>query len=166
MTERPLVLLSDANVLIDYLDSDPAILGLVSEHIGPVYVLREVLAEADGMTLAKCRELSITVHQLETEQFLEAVSVSTRLSYEDRLCFLACRDNGWVCVSNDKPLRTTCQDNGISVRWGLELMIELVHAGGISPARATRVAEKIRENNPLHITKAIIARFIARLSSS
>jgi len=117
------------------------------------------------MTLAKCRELSITVYQLETEQLLETVSVSTRLAYEDRLCFLACRDNSWVCVSNDKLLRRTCEDHDIPVRWGLELMLELVHAGAITPTRAKRVAEKIHENNPLHITKAIIARFIAKLSA-
>ncbi len=64
--DRPTVLLADANVLIDYRDSDPAILSLVSEHLGPICVIREVLEEAKGMTLAECREHSITVHKLET----------------------------------------------------------------------------------------------------
>ena len=42
MPDRPAVLLSDANVLIDYRDSDLAILALVVQHLAPVHVLRDV----------------------------------------------------------------------------------------------------------------------------
>ena len=43
MADRPTVLLSDANVLIDYRDSDVSILTLVVQHVAPVHVLRDVL---------------------------------------------------------------------------------------------------------------------------
>ena len=165
MTDRLEVLLSAANVLIDYRDSDPTILRLVSEHVGPVHVLRQVLAETKGMTLAQCRELSITVHELETEALLEQVNISSRLAFADRLCFLACRMHGWTCVSNDQRLRRTCEEDGISVRWGLELMIELVRVSALSPARAKQVAERIHENNPFHITRELIERFAAKLGA-
>lgn len=46
------ILLADADVLIDYRDSDLTILKLVSDHIGPVRVLREVLDEAPGSAIA------------------------------------------------------------------------------------------------------------------
>jgi len=40
------ILLADADVLIDYRNSDLSIFTLVSKHIGPVGVLREILNEA------------------------------------------------------------------------------------------------------------------------
>ena len=40
----------------------------------------------------------------------------------------------------------------------------VVAAGALSPSRALSVARQIHENNPHHITEAILARFTARLS--
>jgi hypothetical protein len=51
------ILLADADVLIDYRDSDLTILKLVSDHIGPVRVLREVLDEAPGISDRQCARL-------------------------------------------------------------------------------------------------------------
>ena len=165
MTDRPQVLLSDANVLIDYRDSDPVSLRLVSEHVGPVHILRQVLEETKGMTLKQCHSLSITVHELETEALLEQVNITSRLAYADRLCFLACRNNGWICVSNDRRLRRMCEKHDISLFWGLELMVELVRTNALEPLRATQVATKIHENNPFHITRDIVERFVAKLEA-
>ena len=41
--------IADANVLIDYANTAPAILGQVSKHIGPVYVAADVLEEVDQL---------------------------------------------------------------------------------------------------------------------
>jgi hypothetical protein len=39
--------IADANVLIDYAKTSPEILGLVANHIGPVYVAAAVLDEIE-----------------------------------------------------------------------------------------------------------------------
>lgn len=39
--------IADANVLIDYAKTSPAILGLVVQHVGPVYVAADVLEEVE-----------------------------------------------------------------------------------------------------------------------
>ena len=39
------ILLADADILVGYCDSDATVFKLASEHIGPVFVLREVLDE-------------------------------------------------------------------------------------------------------------------------
>ena len=39
--------IADANVLIDYVKTNPQILGLVSKHVGPVYVVADVLEEVE-----------------------------------------------------------------------------------------------------------------------
>ena len=56
MPNRPMVLLSDADVLIDYRDSDLSILALVVQHLAPVHVVRDVIDEVDDLSLARCGE--------------------------------------------------------------------------------------------------------------
>ena len=61
------ILLADADVLIDYRDSDLTVLKLVFEHIAPVRVLRQVLDEAAGISDRQCARLGIEIVGLETE---------------------------------------------------------------------------------------------------
>lgn len=42
-----MLLVVDANVLIDYAKADESVLALVVRHVGPVYVPRDVLDEVD-----------------------------------------------------------------------------------------------------------------------
>src|SRR6185295_15465545 len=134
------ILLADADVLIDYRDSDLTILRLVSEHIGRVRVLRPILAEAVGITERRCAQLSIDIIDLETELMLKANSMAISISVNDRLCVIACAHHGWTCVTNDGPLQKVCKAHGVPVRRGLGLMIDLVHSSALTEARALRVA--------------------------
>ena len=166
MADRPTVLLSDASVLIDYRDSDISILTLVVQHVAPVHVLRDVLDEVDGMSLSRCRELSLTVVDVEPAVLLNVTALPRRLSRRDRLSFHVCRENDWVCATNDRPLRRICEEHGVRARWGLELMLELVSAGALASSRALGTARRIRENNPHHISEAILERFASRLGGT
>ena len=163
MDPRIEILLADADVLIDYRDSDLTILKLVSEHIGPVRVLREVLNEAPGISDRQCTRLGIEIVQLETELLLEAGGLSRSLSVTDRHCVIACERNRWTLVTNDGVMRRVCRERTIRLRWGLTLMIDLVFAGVLTEARAIEVAAMIQGANPTHITPNLINRFHARL---
>lgn len=46
--------IADANVLIDYVKTNPEILGLVSKHVGPIYVVADVLEEVDQLDVVQC----------------------------------------------------------------------------------------------------------------
>lgn len=157
------ILLADADVLIDYRDSDLTILKLVSKHIGAVRVLRQVLDEAPGISDRQCARLGIEIVQLETELMLDVNILPRALSIADRLCVVACDHHNWTLVTNDQAMRKVCKDRGIRLRWGLGLMVDLVHAGVLAEARALKVAAAIQRANPTHITAALIHRFRARL---
>jgi hypothetical protein len=159
------ILLADADVLIDYRDSDLTILKLVSEHIGPVRVLREVLSEAPGISERHCARLSIHIVQLETELLLEANDLPRSLSAADRFCIIACERNDWTLVTNDRALRAVGKRRSIRLRWGLGLMVDLVHRGVLTEARALKVATTIRAKNPTHITADLLDRFRSSLKA-
>lgn len=143
-----MLLLVDANVLIDFALADRAVLALVAGHVGAVHVPRDVLAEVDQLDEAACAELGLVVVDGTLEQLAEAGAGSGRLSFEDRLCLILARDNGWTCISNDGRLRRECEAAGVAVMWGLQLMLELVARGTMTPDAAIEVAEAIGRVNP------------------
>ena len=160
------VLLTDADVLIDYRESEIKILELVVQHMGRVVVLAPVLDEVQGVTPAQCAQLGIEVVEVETEQLVRATEVESRVSFNDRLCLVACREEGWTCVTNDGALRRLCERHGVATRFGLGLMVDLVAVGALTRRRAMAVARQIQASNPLHINEHVIQRFLEALEET
>jgi len=160
------VLLADADVLIDYRESELGIPELVVEHVGPVAVLAPVLGEVRGVTAAQCVRLGIEVVEVETERMLQAADVDSTVSFNDRLCLVVCREESWTCVTNDGALRRLCERHGVETRFGLGLMVDLVAAGALTQRRAIAVARQIQTSNPLHINERVLARFLAALEEA
>jgi len=153
----------DANVLIDYWNSDITVLTLVSRIIGRIHIPDAVLENVSTLDAGDCDQLGLTIVQPNLDQLLEAGEKRGGLAYDDRLCLILARDHGWLCLTNDKALRTECADSGIEVAWGLEPMLTLVAQGALDVADAESVASYIHESNPAFITKAIIERFHDKL---
>ena len=95
---------------------------------------------------------------------IEAGKQCSRVSFNDRLCFLVCRKEGWTCVANDSTLRRLCRHHDVKVRHGLGLMVDLVVAGAISRRRAITIARKMQKANPLHINESVLEKFLKLLS--
>ena len=153
----------DANVLIDYLNTDLTVLGLLSKTVSPVHVSDAVLENVDGLDRHGCDEVGLAIAQPTLDQMLEAGGKRTKLAYDDWMCLILARDNGWLCISNDKALRTECAAAGVKVLWGLELMLELAAHGVLEIQEAKSVAWRIHTNNPAFVTEAIVNRFMKKL---
>ena len=165
MPADPTVLLADADVLIDYRESELAILALVARHVGRVTVLPSVLDEVEDVTVQDCTELGIEIVAVETERMLQAAAVESPVSFNDRLCLLTCREEGWTCVTNDGALRRLCERHGVETRFGLALMVDLVEGGVLTRERAEAVAQRIHSSNPLHINERVLSRFFSALDA-
>ena len=162
----PTALLADADVLIDYRDSDLAILDLVCQHVGKMVVLPSVLDEVRGVTMADWARLGIKVVEVDTALMHEAAQIESSVSFNDRLCLVVCRAKGWTCVTNDGALRRLCRRHCVDTLFGLGLMIDLVDAGVLTRRRAMAVARRIQASNPSHVNDRVIQRFVSRLNSA
>jgi hypothetical protein len=156
-------LILDACVLIDYCESDVSVLQAIARCIGPIHVAQPVFDEVDQLDAQKAENLGLRVVIPELEDALAAASSSGALSFQDQLCLRIAKRNGWTCVSNDKRLRAECAANGVSVYWGLELIVLTVEAGGLSPKHAERVGTAIADGNR-QIGGVVLTRFIARIA--
>ena len=153
-----MLLLVDANVLIDYTNTDPTVLALVARHLGPLHVPRDVVDEVAQLDENACDRLGLVVVEGTLEQLLEAGARRGGLSFPDRMCLILARDEGWTCVTNDGRLRRACADEGVDVLWGLQLMLKLVAAGELGAEDAIAVANAIGETNPW-VSERVLARF-------
>lgn len=159
------VVIADANVLIDYAKSDRTVLELFSKHLGTITVPRPLLREVAQLDEGECLRLGLVLVDGSVEQLIEAAKRRGKggLSFEDCLCLILARDSGWVCLSNDRPLRKLCQEEGIEVRWGLSLMLDLVLGELLPSVEAIKIAQAIQASNPRYITKKIVAEFARKL---
>lgn len=164
MTDFTEVYIIDANVLIDYLKTDISILTIYSKEIGQIYVPTDVLEKVKQLETGACDRLNLEIVEPTIEQYLEAAPKIRGLAFDDRVCFILARDNKWHCISNDKQLRVICEENGVSVLWGLELMLPLVERKLIEPTEALQMAKDIHESNPLFVNKTILKRFEGKVS--
>jgi hypothetical protein len=153
------ILLADADVLIDFVKTQPTTLRLVSRHLGQLVVLSEVLDTVDGLTKTDCASLGIKVFTAPTEMLLDAGAKRGRLSFEDHLGFVACRTNRWTMVTNDGALIRVCKEASVQVRRGLRLVLDLVVAGHLSKRAAKQLATAIHVVNPRHIGAAVLRQF-------
>lgn len=159
-----MLLIVDANVLIDYAKSDLSVLTLAARHIGSVYVPSVVLDEVEQLSEKDCENLGLTVLEEPVGILLAAGEKRGALSFEDHVCLLLARENECTCISNDKPLHRACNVEKVPVMWGLRLMIELVEMKQLDKDTAIEIAKAIHISNPKHITPKIIEEFRVKIS--
>lgn len=96
------------------------------------------------------------------EILMEAGAKRGRLSFQDRICVLVARAEGFTCISNDKRVRTACREESVPTLWGLELLVELVAARALPPESAREIAKQIVESNK-QMDPAVYRRFLKRI---
>jgi hypothetical protein len=159
------VLILDACVLIDFWDTDASVLTLVTRHIGQVHVARDVLAEAGQVDPADAVEAGLIIVEPTLEMMTTAARRRSGLSFHDHLCLLLAKEHTWTCVSNDKRLRRACAEDDVSVLWGLEILAQLVDAGGLSRSAGIEFANQMAALNP-YLTDSVIQGFVQRITHS
>ncbi len=158
--ERSLVL--DACVLIDFCLEDLTLLGLAASSLGEVVVLSPVLAEVRQLDDAEVERLELSVVEPEIELVIEASARRGGLSFRDRMCLLFSRNTPGTLYTNDRALFNAAESDGVEVRWGLEILLDLAAASQIDHADAAAIAQRICDRSRFP-SDPLIAEFRRRL---
>lgn len=153
----------DACVLIDFAKTDASLLRLIGDHVGPIHVPAPVLAEVKQLDASTATSLGLRIVDPDLDTAARAATLGGALSFEDRLCVIMAKASGWTCVSNDSRLRQTCVREGVPTLWGLELLLQLVGAGGLPKDQAEEAAMAIHCSNPRYVTKKVLQLFTQKL---
>ncbi len=159
-------MIMDACVLIDYMNGEPDLFGLISSYIGPIYVATAILEEVDCIdSIEELEDLGLLPIDVEIEDVFSAADMIGPTSFQDNLCFLTAKRKNLTCVTNDKNLRLQCENSSVLILWGLELVLELTKIGGISRKKAMQIAIEINVSNPRHISQKVLEGFMTKLAS-
>ena len=158
-------IITDANVLIDYLEGDISTLSLYSEHIEKVIIPSVILDEVDGLSIDDCETYGFEVVFEELDLLFEASnSQHGPLSFQDKVClYMAKEDKSITCITNEKALLKFCEKDGIPVKRGLKLIVELVQLKKLTKQVAISTVERIHRSNPLHINREVVEAFKSML---
>ena len=149
----------DANVLIDYCDSNLQMLSLLSQKLGTVHIARSTFDKVQQLTIAEARKNHLLIKTPNSETIIAASAKRGSLAYDDRETLLLAKSHGWICIKNDKPLRRECETEGVVCLWGLEPMRILVEKRVVLASQALAVARTIQSASPGYISDEIIKRF-------
>lgn len=156
-------LLFDADVLIDYINSNKNIISVATKKPYEIYVPLNIMKEEiKQLSEDEAEVLGIKIFEPTRNQLIEAIKERRGLSFQDRLCLIIAKDNNWICVTNDKNLRNKCSEEEVEIMWGLQLMLKLYAENYISKVEAIDTAWKIHKGNS-RITRGIVEDFIKKL---
>lgn len=161
------VFIVDVNVLIDYLTVDPSVLTLCVDHLGPIHIPRRIQAQLMKQPLdnVDCSALGLTVITEDLNELEAAQPRRALLEFPDRLIIAICQKRGWTAITNDGCLRRTLTAEGVTLRWGLEMMLDLVRGGYLPNTRAATIATAIGASNR-RIAPTVISKFVRLMMSS
>ncbi len=155
------MIILDANVVIDFRDSDRTILRLFSREIEKLGITAGVLIKVNEFTKENCEDLGIEVLYLAPRE-LSLITTSGSLASDDQECAVIAAGRGMRVCTNDKALRVECEGRKIGLLWGLELLLILVEKKKLNKGKALRVAESIKDSNP-YITEEILISFRSKI---
>ena len=159
MSDRKLIV--DANVLIDFLNSDFTILKEVNKFVGQVYVIDRLLVnEIPVLSFKDCQNVDLEIIS-PTEDIAKVAEVRIgQLSYIDRLILHMANDLKFDVITNDSELEKVCKNLGVKVIRELRLLIELAEISNYSVDKLIQIVERIHETNHLHINRRLVTQFI------
>ena len=150
----------DADVLIDFITADRTVLTPIVDHVGMLHVVSPVLRQVKIIgSREELTGLGVVAIEPAIEDLYAAANTRSSADFEDQICFLTAKRHGFTCVTNDRKIRRQCKESGVRFLWGLQLILKLHKSSGIKTRRAIELAERIRENNPRHITAKIVDSF-------
>lgn len=156
---------ADACVLLDLIDADSSVVPLASSHLGQILIPDVVLSMAGALDATKCRRLGVKVRECEVDRLVKAAGPRRGTSFEDRVCLILAREEGWTVLTHERVVRAACEADGIPSACAFDLVCLLQEGGHLTPSRAVGVARNLREVNPRCLTDEQLEAYVRRTSA-
>ena len=158
--------ISDADVLIDYVRAAKSVLEIMAKQMWDVHVPSAIIDEVDELSLTEARKMGLILYEPTIDELTEAAVRGGPLSERDKLCFCIARNNGWACLTNDGLLRKRCRGENVQVIWGLEALRILYEHDILSMLKAIDTAWAIHRVNPHYIHADLVQEFVVSMEEN
>ncbi len=154
--------ISDTNILIDYMETNARLLTCYHQEIEPMLVPRRVKSELGAMKGAMLAGLGLAIHLETVEQLAAARSYQhPKLSEVDKVCLFVAHELQLPCVTNDTALRAAWAAMSVPQLWGFDLMVTLVAQEMLEAVEAIETARQIQHlSGPVYCPQWVVDKFI------
>ena len=136
------LLVSDANILIDFYLADSSLIKILCDEFHlkiPKVIMDEIKQFTYAEALAFGIEIIDSVNTIDSSMIMEP----KKLSFQDKACANLSLQLSASCLTNDKVLKTYLDKQGIKTYWGLEMLLLLTSKKSLSKEKTTEIANKI-----------------------
>jgi hypothetical protein len=156
-------LISDADVLIDFVEADIEVIELLATDLWDLYVAPPTLSEVKGLSVSAAEDIGLMLCDACLPELQAAAVRGGPLSQRDKLCLAIAKNRGWGCWTNDTTLRRECKKHNVKRTWGLEALLVLYNEQMVTKKRALQTAQAIHRLNPRHINVKVLSAFKQKL---
>ena len=139
------LIVSDVNILIDFYETEPKLLRILCSEF-TVKVPQVVLDKVEQISNAKAQELGMEV--VDTEYLSIERQGIGRLSFQDKMCAELAIDLNASCLTNDKLLKNTIENEGLKAYWAMQMILLFVERGLLDKTETFAIADRIFASNP------------------
>lgn len=141
-------LILDANMLFDLFKCDKDLLPIISSGVGQIHLASTVLEQIEFIKESDCYSLGIQLIEPNANQLFGAMTKRGTLSFQDHLCLILAKENGWTCVTNSNPLRRECEYENIPFIWRSDIIQNIAFSGAITAVTAKKLLFQFAQFNP------------------
>lgn len=142
------ILILDVNMLFDLFKCNKNLLPLISSGVGQIHLASSVLDQIKFIRESDCYSLGIHLIEPNAKQLFGAMTRRGTLSFQDHLCLLLAKENGWTCVTNSNSLRRECEFENIPFIWRNDIIQHLALSGAITAVIAKKMLIQLAQFNP------------------
>lgn len=140
------ILVTDANVLIDFYQAKPKLLKILCSEF-QVKIPKLVMDEIEEFTALEAIDFGMEIIDSEiAEPPLE--NISKKLSFQDKSCISLAKKLNASCLTNDKKLKEYLDRFQIKTYWGLEIILSFYEKKLLTNEEITEIGNKVFSMNP------------------
>ncbi|MGG3561972.1 hypothetical protein ABES03_10240 [Neobacillus rhizosphaerae] len=142
-------LILDVNMLYDLYKSDKALIPLISSSVGQIHLASSGLEQIKFINKSDCYSLGIHIIEPNVKHLFDAMTRRGTLSFQDHLCLILAKENGWTCVTNCNPLRRECEIENIPFIWRNDIIRKIALSGAITAVTEKKLLNQLARFNPI-----------------
>jgi len=116
-SREEIIIITDANVLIDFATANINVLKLLTSIFKEVCVPIDIAQEVNELNISEIQKPGIRVYYPDTETCFDARNINNGISFEDNICITEAHKNGWAVATSDKKMKEKCEAAGVSTLW-------------------------------------------------
>ena len=138
-------LIFDANVIIDFFTISDDLVKFINELSIEMCIADVTFSKVDQLNENNAKKLNISIIETPIDMLDKSANrCKPNLAFDDYVTYLIAKENDFILVTNDKPLKIHAQNKSVDTLWGLEIILFLESKNKVSKEKAKKLFKQLK----------------------